>query len=729
MNGQLILRSDRGYAVSSDARLVNDLNVALIDTTPVPASIGSRVFATESISDADVGQIESAASNLQSLLASVIEQHGNASGDAGLRLVQESAAVAGALCASAAGSFFQRNVEFNVSPSRNVIPVSAGNVPDYVGHRTSLIAAEAFDNRETRSAVLYTMAYNYAVSRQDEFGETVWPTLTLPADQIGFGIVVNRLSVHRGVSHGVDGKVVEFGKIDLMRAEADHTVLHKQKTRIYPIVRAASADKFIDPALVAPVDYDNEGVIVRTAPLATGADVGLLGISQTDASLEGGMNNQTDTLDPAISVEKLYVKMTDAVSGNTDVFAFNVYSQPGANFVQAPQGLDKQRNLTLRTKAAVLNPTTKQVGGVAKSATALIDAGELTVVLELNATGQSNSEFGSVVVYGNKVSIVKVMDKDGNVLPATNAAVQDLKAIVATAQIVGYDLRAYRTNMNMRERGDFIDTSSFTQLYEVPLLSPCTAQRPQNSDGRLDTSDFEALVTHTRFRLKNDAVTSIFEACQRLEDHIYSGVGPEEIPSVLGAARFHVKPTFYAPAPMDVTTLVDSWASANRLNDLQAAIVNKVRDAAFRLFVESEYQAAASALGQTGPVTVIVATDPILHRYIMVSGDLRTLTEKFNIRVVSTLDVRMRGKMFVTFGVFDENRNQAPNLLNWGNLVWAPEVVMSASVPRGESMSRETIVQPRYLFVNHLPVAAMLEFTNVPDLFDKKLPINWREVV
>lgn len=224
-------------------------------------------------------------------------------------------------------------------------------------------------------------------------------------------------------------------------------------------------------------------------------------------------------------------------------------------------------------------------------------------------------------------------------------------------------------------------------------------------------------------------MTAILDCCNRLDEHVRSGVVGDEIPSAIGAARFHVKPTFFkTEAPIKVTDIVDSLTSTERVADLQAAIVNIVRDYAFRMYVHSEYQAAASALGITGPATVIVATDPTIHRYLFVSGDLRTLSEKFNIRVVSTLDTRMKGKMFLSFGVFDENRNQAPNLLNWGNLVWSPEVVMSASVPRGESMSRETIVQPRYLFVNHLPIAAMLEFEGIPELVSSKMPIYTHEV-
>lgn len=713
------IRSGRGHEASTDARFLGSLSVAMLNQAPVQPGLASRVFATESISEHDYEQIDKAAGTLQGTLQSVIAEL-NLHGDAPtaekrqVLFAVESAAIQGALSAAAPSEFIGRKLDFPTAPAKNQFLVPAHSAPDYVGHRANIFATEAFDNRETRSAVLYTMAYNYSVARQNEFGETVWPTLTLPADQVGFGIVVNRLTVYKGATHTVDGQAQNFGKVDLMRAEADSTVLQKEKTRVFPIFRPAAADKFVAQAVVAAYDTVTDGNTIKTAPIKVGTAVGLLGLSQTDASLQGGLNNQTDTLDPAIYLDNLWIKVAN------DIIKLPVYSLPTSNFTYAPQAnVDKQRNLNFRSKAVALTKNTKQFNGTDLVSLGALGTKGLTVVIELAATGEANTEFGTVEVFGNKIAVVKVLDADKNVLPSTNADVQDIVTAFASASFLGYDLRAWRTNINMRERGDFIDRTSFTQLYEVPLLSPITAQRPQNTDGQLDAGDFEALVTATRFRLKNDAVTALLEATARLKEYVLDSAAGDDIPAAFGAARYHVRPTYYQPDPIDVQGIVDSIQSADRIDDLQSAIVNVIRDYVFRMYVHSEYQAAQDALGQQGPVTVVIATDPTIHRYLMITGELRTLTEKFPVRVVSTLDKRFAGKVFVTFGVFDENRNQAPNLLNWGNLVYAPEVVLAASVPRGESLSRETIVQPRYLFVNHLPVAALLEFVNIPEVLTK----------
>lgn len=714
------IRSQAQRPQTAAGQLFQSLSVALAEHAPVGHQVASRLFATESIGADEMTRLQTSASSLQSLLASITSQHSEGFGDSKIVSVQETAAVAGALSAYAMGDFLSRDLEFAPPASKDVFAMSAAGVPNYLGRRPNF-ATESFDNRADRSAVLYTMAYNYSVARQEEFGETVWPTLTLPSDQVGFGIVVDRLTVHRGVQHSVSGAAVDFGKVDLMRAMRNPNILQKDKTRCFPIVRAASASHFVAAADIAPYDKLVDGVVFHTAPYKFGIEHGIIGLSQTDAMLAAGAATQTDTLDPTIILENIYAKI------GADIVKFNVRSHSSANFTFAPQGQDRQRNLTFATKSIVLDANSKCFDGSALVTLADLATDSLTVVIEVQASGTANIERGSAQIFANRIASVKVLDVDGEVVPSSNPAAAGIIAAVDGAVMLGYDLLAYKTNMNMRERGDFIDRTRFTMLYEIPLLSPVTAQRPIGSDGSTDGSDFEALVQATRFRIANDGVTAILDTCNYLDEHVRSAVINDEIAPEMGAARYHVKPVFFGPKAIDVVTLVDSISSAARTGDLQAALVNTIRETAIDMFINSEYQAAAMALGLQGQATLIIATDPKIHTYLMLNGDLRTLTEKFKFQIVSTLDERMEGKVFLTFGVFDENRNQAPHLLNFGNLVMAPEVVLSAPTSTGGSVQRETIVSPRYRFINVMPVAAMLQFTNIPGVLNK-VPLNFHSI-
>jgi hypothetical protein len=187
-----------------------------------------------------------------------------------------------------------------------------------------------------------------------------------------------------------------------------------------------------------------------------------------------------------------------------------------------------------------------------------------------------------------------------------------------------------------------------------------------------------------------------------------------------GVGRFFVIPTFFSET-IDMTKVVDSLKSSERASDMQEALVAKVRDFVFRMYRDSQYKAAADALyGGVAPTpTVIIGTDPVLARYLTVTGDLRTVGGNFEVRVVSTLDYRVSGKIFISFGVFDENRNTQPNPLNFGNMAWAPEVTVSLPISRTGQISKETAVQPRFLHVVNCPVMTVLEVINVPDVTNK----------
>lgn len=706
-------------AANMDVQLLNTLR-GQEDALTMHRDHARMVFASESINESQAHIIESACSNFTMALEKTLDSLNLKQGrEASIVAAAESAAVMGALAVNAGSNAVQRQTgvaTIGQADGREVFAVSAEGVPGYNGKRNAHIVAavEAFDQREQRQAALYTMAYNYAVSLQSEFGETLYPLLTLPADQIGFGIIVNRLTVHKGLVHDVTGRAKEIQKIDLVRAPVDASVLSRTKNQVFPIHRASSAAVFADG--IAPVTKTVEGVSITTAPLKVGVEFNLIGLAQTDAQLATGAATQTDTLDPAVSLDVLYVKVGD------DVIAVNVYGRHSANFVYNQQGRPEDRRLNFRSKYVVLPATQLTYDGAPLVTLAALAASKLSVVLDVAIDGTINTEFGSGTVHGPRVSLVRVLDENNNVVPSSNAAYQDIAAAVATATVVGFDLRAYKTNVNLRERGDFIDRSQFVQLYEVPLLSPITCQRPLATNGEHDASDYETLVTTTRFRLLGDAVTAVLEAVDRLRAFTLVPFTNEDAPQGLGAARFHVKPylaDLTGDKALDVQTLVSTLDNVDAPKNVAAAIINKLRDIAFSMYVMSEYESAQLATGFIGETTLVIATDPYLRRYLQIDGEVRVLTEKFNVKIVDTLDKRFRGKIFMTFGVFNESRNQTPNILNWGNLIWSPEVVVSANIPRGDSMQRETIVQPRYRFVEHLPVGALVEVKNVDKVFDQ----------
>jgi hypothetical protein len=339
------------------------------------------------------------------------------------------------------------------------------------------------------------------------------------------------------------------------------------------------------------------------------------------------------------------------------------------------------------------------------------------------------------VIYANSLEVFSVQNNTGQTLSMTAAPVSTMVNAVAAAAanigtcVLGYDApKAYWSNVNRRQTGQFIDMQRFTQSYLVPLRAPITAKRPTTTDPSVETFDVNTLIQLTRTRIQNEAVTSVQNAFALMKSYVDSRDNVGEGPDMLGVGRYFIRPA-YMEKVVDMDIAVDSLTSSSRAEDIQATLVNHLRDMAYELYRHSEYKPAADYL-QGGPSevpTVIIGTDPVLARYLTVTGDLRTLGGEFNCRIVSSFDERMAGKIYIAFSSFQENRNSTIYPLNFGNMIWGPEVVLNANIPRNGSLSKETMVQPRYLFVTHCAVGGLIIVNNLANVLNK-LPIHTHNV-
>ncbi len=703
------------------SKLVTTIEGQINHSSLMTSKIGKSIISLESIDTNERNRVNDTYEGLTVAIEAIASEMGygplggsllddNKQPVIGFTRAQRDAAAIAAMLSSDYPTHMSRSLALEAVSSENLAVVQSMTVADSAAR----IGMEAYDERESRNATIYSIAYNMQSARQDEFGETLFPTLVITPDNVGFGVTINLMLVYDAIERRISGDVTDFMKKNLIRAAADPTILKKEQTRIIPVHIPQSADKFVDPAIVAPIDMLLEGETIHTAPLAIGKKFDLLGLSQTEALLSTGIMDMTDTIDPAVKLQSIYVKIGD------DVLKFNTSNLPYSEFVYSTQQNYRLMQLNFTTNSMRINKATKNVDGSALTTLGSVITNDLIIRMEVNMSGTINIELGDTSVFGNMVSAFTVADANGNLLALDAAPAAAIVNAIKTATIVGYDLLAYRTNTNRRQRGQLIDVTRYTQLYNVPLRSPITAIHPATVDGQTDAADVQALIATTRRRVSNEAVTSLLNASSILKEYVdardYTNIGPD----VLGVSRYLVRPVYQHEA-IDVNAIVDSLTSSDRSGDLQAALVNKIRDHVYQAYRDSEYPAAADTLaGGLAPVpTVVIATDPVLARYLTVSGDFRTLGNEFQVRIVHTLDRRMKGKIIATFGVFDESRNTSPNPMNFGNMVWAPELVLTANITRGGAYSRETVVQPRYLFVTHLPIMIDLEVTNVPDIWNK----------
>jgi hypothetical protein len=689
--------------------------------------VAAGAMAMESIDGVVKAELDQAVTNLTTAMESIANTHLTAKGIK-VTQAQRDAAIAIAVAGSDTAGFLQGKVTHNVAATENleVIGVSAGDATN--GRMRE--ALEAYDERDNKSAVVYSTAYNMQAARQDEFGETLFPTVVVTPDQPGLMTSIRIISVYDDVRRQTNGSLDQFKKRNIIHAVIDPTILRNDQTKMVPVYRAGSESNFVSGTFVAAAPVLLDGESINTAPLAFGKKFSLLGLSQTDALLSTGLQDTSDSIDTAIALAAVYVKVK--VGANTDVLKFNTNRLPTSVFGAAQQGQQRQMNLNFDNSSLQISVDTKVVGGGALVALAPIVAGGYTVRLNLAVYGSVNCELGDTTLTPSALTVVSVKDSNGTYLPLDSGAGATIVALFADPLTVaiGYDLDAQRSNLNRRQRGQLLDTSFYNQLYMVPLRSPISVPRPLSSGDQTDSSDLAALITTTHIRTSNAAVGELFRAADLLKAYVSSNDTIANAPSILGVTRFLVNP-FYEEKQFDAVDVVDSIKSHERAKDLQAALVNFARDIAYRMYRNSGYKAAADALagGVSAPPTVIIATDPVIAQYFMLDGDFRTLGNDFQVKIVSTTDNRMTGKFFITFGDFTNGAEGAPNPMHFGNMAWKPEMTVVLPMPRNGGISKELTVQPAFLHIVNLPCLAMVTVSNISDVIASKVTVNQHTVI
>lgn len=692
--------------------LLDTLNNGMEFNDKISLEDAKLSFAMESVSDHQLSQLTHTGEQVLAVIRDVVDSQGMGE----ITVAQESAAAYAAFIGRDPQGYINRKVETQTVSTESVNVINPMGLSDVVEQRISL---ESYDQTENRNAVLYSIAYNLLSARQDEFGEALFPTITLPANEVGLQLTLDRMIVFDGYERKLSGAVESWQRKNLIRALADHTILRKEQTTIVPVVRAESLSMFVDPADVAARNIELEGEPVTTAPLKFGAKVDLLGVSQLDSLITLGVMDHTDQVDPAAGLKDIFVKVGD------DVLKFDLTNLPLSNFTYNPQNENSTMQLQFNTTSLLLRPETKQVDGSDLVSLDSVVTNELIARLEIAISGTMNHNTGEMRVFANGMSVSSVSNASGESLDLAASPAKELVDLVEAAEPLGYEVQAYRTNSNIRQRGQLLDNRPWTQLYNVPVRSPIAKMRPIGQGAEHDSANLQALLTTTRFRLHNEAVTSAFRFMDQLRNYVDERDIVGEGPDVLGVGRFYVLPTFIERT-IKVDEVINSTESHQRVADFKATLVNTLRDLVYRMYRDSEYRAASEALsGGLGQLPkVIIATDQVLARYLNIDGDLRLLGDDFEVVIVQTPDWRMKGKMIVTFGVFDDNRNSAINPLNFGNMIWGPEVVVNSQISRGNTTSHEMIVSPRYLFINNLPVAAMLHVEGVEEAMTNKIGIT-----
>lgn len=655
-------------------------------------------------------------SNFRESLRDAFSIHNHSAEENGLTPAMESAAAIGALLATN-----PRNA-FTAAPARQPVINETNRFIPAQGSHSRVPAMEAYDERENRETVIYSALYNANAPKQDQFAEAFFPSVVVSPDQLGFTISMRLINVQNDFKHNLTGNVVnQFGRKNIIQALIDPSILRSELTKCVPVLRDENKTHFVEASLIPPENLIVENEEVTTSFLKVGKPGNLISLSTTDALLKTGLMNTSDALDPSVMLQRIAMKLSD-----TEVISFdNLDSIPEANFVPGLQGNYRKMVLQLSTNNLRINQKTKLIDGSASTVLSAIVAAKASVRLSVRLSGDINVETGDYTIDASSVTVHEIKDEQGNVLSLTTGQGKTFADALANAAVVGFKLSARRTLSNFRQRGLMLDLTRQNMVYGVPLLAPITVARTLTSGDQNDAADLGALVSATHIQMTNDAIATVLKAEKFLEAYVETnGSIVTEDSEMLGAGRLLVSP-YFKRATIDASTDLDSLTSSGRAGDIQSLLVNKVRDLAYNMFRDTGYKAAADMLagGVATKPTVIVGTDPVIAAYLNVVGDTRTLGNEFDVRVVSTLNKDMKGKIIITFGQFDTNTG-VPNPLHFGNAAWKPEITAILPLHRGGANSKEVIVQPSYLHVVNLPVMASVTVKNLDVVAGGKVEIH-----
>ncbi len=531
--------------------------------------VAHGAMALEGIDDEVILQMDQASTGLTASLESIFQAMEVKPGIQQRKAAQIAAMMSGGVSeyVNGAPSLENFHAQFSTAKNTDMVVTTGGNVIE-----NRRVALEAYDEKELKNSASYSVAWNLNAPRQDPFGEMFFPTIVLNPDQVGYQISIRLVQVYPELRRNIDGSVNDLKARNIIQALIDPSIMRSETLSVYPVYRNESKAHFVDELVLPKRTVIVDGEEITTSAMKFDNQFSLLGISQTQALLDTGLMDSTDALDAAISLKSLYLNV-GALTGNTfEVFKFKCDMLPLSNFIAMQQDDYRMMQLTFITEALQISSKTKTVGATDSVLLKKIADNNLSVRLAITVNGTVNVELGTTNLLASKVTVKSVTNEDGELLSLTAAGLgKDVADLFAKTTALGYDLLANRTNSNRRQRGQLLRITYQNQAYNVPLRAPITVPRPQMVGDQNDASDLAALISATRARISNDAVSKLLETAASLKElHAQNDLVENNLP-ILGVAR-HLVTAFYDEIDLNVALSLNNLTSNQKYDDISATL-------------------------------------------------------------------------------------------------------------------------------------------------------------
>lgn len=400
----------------------------------------------------------------------------------------------------------------------SVAPYEIG-VEDYVPFAE--ISTEAYDGQKKDNAFLYSVVYNFIASKQDEFGETFYPTTLIDALTSGIDMEIKFASLMNEVVRPIDGRPngTLFNKIPLPKAIYDSDIFSTDRNRLFPVHRDNNVN---DEWLLVSESRVDESTLekVKTAPLLFGKKIGLLSISQTDSQLAKGVQDNTDALDRTITLQTLYATLENEDASVSETFKLDVSGLGFNQFIANPQAHNKDMLLNFSGQQVLFDTTeTKTSKGTTSQVLSALPEGYI-VYVTIGITGEANTQYGDVELNVVKAVVSQIRNKAGDLIAESESEYKTIIAAFNKLKLVAYDLEAYSTNSNLRKRGQLLTVDIYKQPYMVPNRSGFMYMVPINNANGID-NDTDPIIAQAQVagaKISSEAVTTLIKHINFMKD-------------------------------------------------------------------------------------------------------------------------------------------------------------------------------------------------------------------
>ena len=592
--------------------------------------------------------------------------------------------------------------------------------------RDAGIGLEYFNDAHMDTHMAASVAFNLQAARQSSFCEAFFRTVTLDPSECGMMVEINKTVVFRSVRHAMHEKdSIGYNRRNILDAATDPTVLEDHSVQFVPYlnVDGSNASYFADPKFLAPVSRQVENSMVPTSALLFSADQrNLLSLSAHPALVTSGVLDESDEFDGRFALRRIYfsIKRKSETADKAMLIVRDVDNMPRSSFNKSQEGDNREMTLEFKDSMFMIGPDTKAMNGTAIPALGTMQNGNYSLKFTARVHGDVNLQTGLATVEAGKVSIISLVDANGDKISTTEGLGLDLvKDLDITAYC--YDLKATRSASNRRNKGILVDEVGSHERYKIQLGTVITSRKPI---GRVDNAaQVSNLISVARLSNDNAGITKLLNYTDALAE-VVKTITPEneyEPAAIEGPGRHYVR-AWYERQSFDAQAQTAALQSDDVPGAMRAALLNVIRDQVTRAFQESRFQPALEMLsGYTmSRPRVTIGTDIRTANWLWETGDLRTMGDAFEYEIVTTTDRRFKDRIQWVFTVGTEGFH----VLNFGNFLWIPELVTDTNLTRNDAVANEITVQPRCYHVVNCPITGVIDVTGLSDLIQNKPSIG-----